>query len=162
MRLTYDQARDQILEPTYLGYTQKSKDRLWVVMCFDVWSDPQGDPEGLDLYGNPIYAQENDASYDLWEEELVFTTRREAEEWAEQRNERTRARLREKGEDWVDVDIWMACNLGDLDRFDNAYLDRGELITSGKFRGSDRALSNRARFWTEYFQRNTPTPEENK
>lgn len=147
---TYGWVRDHILEITELGYTQQSKDRVWVVLCFDVWSENS-------LYGNPIYSCGDHGSYDLWEDELCFSSRHAAQVHADERNAAIRAHSNEP-----DVDIWMTANLGDLDRFDNAYLAGRGLITRGKFRGSDRALHARARFWAEWLENPQLKPDINE
>ena len=145
---TYAWVREYVLNYTELGYTQRSKDRVWVVVCFDVWTDVNGPDR--ELYGNLIYSQGDYGSYDLWEKELCFDSRRGAQAHADERNARSRERTGDET-----TDIWMPANLGDLDRFETAYLDGRGLLTRGRFRGSDRALAARARFWTEYFERTT-------
>lgn len=124
-QLQYAEALKMILEPTDLGYTQKSLDRLWTVFHFDIWSPDEW--RGCRLYytssGNTY------TSYEMWRLELLWTSRAEAEAFARTVRERY-DKVLPPAEPAPNVYV---INLGDMRR-----QERG---ASPKFRGSDRAIA---------------------
>lgn len=134
MQLTYAQARELILEPTEMGYTLASQDRLWTVFIYDLWSEDA-------FRFNRLYSTGIDQawSYEMWENELVWTTRLEAEAYAK--------RLRE----WFDVsrqenenpapEVYVI-NWGDDARHEATLIGRdggGRPRKTPKFKGSEKA-----------------------
>jgi hypothetical protein len=79
MQLTWTVARHTIIETTEIGYTVASQDRLWTVFIFDVWSEDE-------YRHNRLFTQGigEPWSYEMWDKELVWTSRREAEVFADQ------------------------------------------------------------------------------
>lgn len=99
MQLTYNQALGSIIENTEIGYTIASQDRLWICFTFDVWSEDEfkhnriypmvADKPGI--VGSTAYDRDIEAGGSAVP---VWTTRAEAEDFAEQwRNQ---------------IDAWMA------------------------------------------------------
>lgn len=137
MELTYLEARDSIIEHTAIGYTIKSQDRLWMVFTFDLTSDG----EYASYRYNRLYpcgeAFGSGWAYDMdIPGVLVWTTRAEAERYAE----RLRQRIAKKntGENRPEVYVM---NMGDDARFEAAIFGRPGTPTkaSAKFAGSRRA-----------------------
>lgn len=132
MQLTY---KDAPLEPTELGYSRKSAQRIWMIVSVD------DDPDAKDYYGNWLYLIDghynNDkstlSSYETWENELIFMSRKEAQEYIDGMPEKRR-------KDWHTV------NLGDIYREEDRYFDRKPFIP--KFRGSDKAFRLRKQHTT--------------
>lgn len=94
MQLTYGEALGGIIEFTEIGYTIASQDRLWTVFIFDLWS-----PED-DIYRyNRLFTTGINQPwvYDVGDDVLFWTTRVEAEEFAE----RLRAVLKENHDNAV-------------------------------------------------------------
>lgn len=85
MQLTYNQALSSVIEYTEMGYTIASQDRLWTVFIFDTWSD--GDERSLRY--NRLYTQGIGKGwcYDIDIKCLVWTSRHEAEAFAEKMRE---------------------------------------------------------------------------
>ena len=143
MELTYNEALDTIIEHTEIGYTVASQDRLWVVFIFDLWSDG----EEWQFRYNRLYSRglRNGWAYDLTINEVkVWTSRREAEAFAEQ----LRQRLEEEGQikdpdpDFDGVPEVYVMNLGDDARYEALIIGRDNgRGTRGKpkFKGSQRA-----------------------
>jgi hypothetical protein len=78
-KMTYRDAQATILEPTYIGYTQVSKDKIWLIVTVDDDADPER--RFKSAYGNWLFLTEHDQlSYELDDDVLVFTRRREAQE----------------------------------------------------------------------------------
>ncbi len=77
VQMTYLGAQETILENTEMGYTLKSQDKLWMVFWFDTWSE-----DSL-KYNRVFPVSEEMGSYEMWEDELCWTTRTEAETYAE-------------------------------------------------------------------------------
>jgi len=137
MKLTYAQARNEVLETTEIGYTLRSQDRLWLAFMFDTWSEDE-------WWGNRLYfinaqATEDGAdlrtSYDLFEDEVLWTTRREAEAHAEaMRDLIQRSAPLEHRDDYRVYVI----NLGDDRRAEREYLEG--VPFKAHFKGSEAAV----------------------
>lgn len=108
MKLTWDQALATIIDHTDIGYTQKSQDRIWVIATVD-------DVSPDEWYGNWLYMIEPGlSSYDLWSDELCFTSLREAKQYiATEVPEKVR-------------EYWYPLNLGDEARYENSVINGTE------------------------------------
>jgi hypothetical protein len=76
-QLTYDEAQG-LLDTTEMGYTVASQDRLWTVFTFDLWSEDE-------YRYNRLYSMGigRPWAYDADGGDLFWTTRREAEAFAD-------------------------------------------------------------------------------
>lgn len=142
MQLTWTEAIGAVLEPTELGYTLRSLDRLWTVFIFDEWSEDEFRFNRLFStgLGQPW-------SYEMWETELVWTTRIEAERFAQ--------RLRDdfEGSEGTPPEVYVI-NIGDDRRHERSVIEGVPLKCH--FRGSQRALTAMALMhhrWVEFHQR---------
>lgn len=128
MELTYTEAQG-LLETTEIGYTIASQDRLWTVFIFDLWSSDE-------YRYNRLFTQGigEPWSYDPWDKELFWTTRREAEAFAE----RMREHLAAAGGDQPTVYVM---NWGDDARWEAQLIGRYGTPTRStpKFAGSREA-----------------------
>lgn len=127
MMLTYNEALATIIDYTEIGYTVASQDRLWIVFTFDTWSTDE-------FRYNRIYTRGigNGWAYDLDIEALVWTSRREAEKYAEA------LRARGQGENYY------VMNLGDDARLESLFIgrdNRRRVRDTPKFKGSEEAWS---------------------
>lgn len=84
VQMTYNEALEQIIENTEIGYTLDSQDRLWLCFIFDLWSEGERAPFRYNrLYpiGDPLKGR---TAYDLTiDGVLVWTSRTEAETYAD-------------------------------------------------------------------------------
>jgi hypothetical protein len=149
-RLTYDEARAEVLETTELGYTLASQDKLWTCFIFDTWSTDE-------MRGNRLYFRNGDRvlSYDMWDDELVWTSRAEAETFqAEQQ-----ARYDNEATTGREPVIVYLINWGDDARWERSILEERVGITEGKFAGSKAALEAMTDNWNRLSSL-APIPEE--
>ena len=137
-QLTYNDAWNEILEETELGYTLASQDKLWTCFVFDDWSDDE-------MRGNRLFFTNGDGamSYDVWDEELFWTSRAEAEEFQKLHQDRFDQR---KTDADPQVTVWLI-NWGDDSCWENGILTKREGITEGKFAGSGPALVEMTARW---------------
>lgn len=126
------------LNTTEMGYTIASQDRYWTAFIFDIWSSEDG--EDADLKGSRLFSQGlgEPWSYEMWDSELLWTTRREAEAFAQQVREQWTERIGgEAGEVYV-------INWGDDARYEAWVLGGrdggGRVRQTPKFKGSERAI----------------------
>jgi hypothetical protein len=133
MQMRYDEALDSIIEHTEIGYTIASQDRLWIVFIFDLWSEDE-------FRYNRLYST---GIGEPWTYELlvgetsppVWTSRREAEVFAEQLRQRLIANSSTDSIPEVYV-----MNLGDDARYENLVIGgHKQARTTPKFKGSKRA-----------------------
>lgn len=126
--LTWDEARNDIIETTEIGYTLKSLDKIWVAATIEDGSSGWA-KENPEWIGNPIYATVDKAgSYEIWDTVACFTSRRECEAFIESFGDPYR---------WW----WFPLNMGDETRWEHKYLDGKLHDLSGrrytpKFKGS--------------------------
>lgn len=149
MQLTYAEAQNEILGHTELGWTMASQDRLWTVFIFDLWS------EGKDiaLRYNRLFCLDSDKlawSYDMYDDELMWTTRAEAEHYAME----LRHRLLNRNPDGEQPDVYVM-NWGDDSRYEAGVIgrDNGRAVrTQPKYKGSEaawEAMIKMHRRWAE-------------
>lgn len=151
MRLTYRDALNTIIENTEIGYTLASQDRLWIVFTFDLWSE--GDH--LSLKYNRLYPRglEGAMAYDLDMSGVqVWTTRAEAEHFAQQWRERL-AESQSMMDDGIECPVYVM-NLGDDARYEKTVIgaDYGHPRTTPKYKGSEaawQAMTEMAQRWAE-------------
>lgn len=136
MELTYTEALASIIETTEMGYTVASQDRLWTVFIFDLWSEDE-------MRYNRLYSLglDNGWSYEMWENELVWTSRWEAEEFAIRMRERLADDAAHGAFDGGEVPEVYVINWGDDARYEAKIIGRGRVTcrTTPKFKGSERA-----------------------
>ena len=132
--ITYNEALETIIEHTEIGYTIASQDRLWIVFIFDLWSEDQFRYNRLD----PLGIGEGWA-YDLTIQGVkVWTSRREAEEYAE----RLRVHMRDNLSDDETAPTTYVMNLGDDARYEALIIGRDNgrpTRTTPRFKGSQEA-----------------------
>lgn len=130
--MKYSEARDLILEPTWNGYTLRSQDRIWVPHIYDTWSTNT-------LRGNRLYFLPNlrGMSYELWDDELVFTSLREAEQFRAEKQA-------EFDEDGDKVTVYLF-NLGDDRRWERWLLEGIEY--KPRFKHGQETVAVREHFW---------------
>lgn len=150
MQLTYREALDTIIDLTETGYTIESQDRLWIVFIFDIWSEDQ-------MRYNRLYQRGigNAMAYDRdMEGVLVWTTRAEAEHYAEQLREWLAEPNPNRPLDVETPEVYVM-NLGDDARLEASYIgrDSGAVVReTPKFKGSERAWEayrEMSRKWVE-------------
>lgn len=140
MRLTYHDALNTIIERTEIGYTIASQDRVWIVFTFDLWSE--GDHATLKY--NRLYPRglEGGMAYDLDMAGVqVWTTRAEAEAFAERWRERLAEGDKMQDDGLKSSEHVYVMNLGDDARFEANIIGRyGVTVrTTPKFKGSEAA-----------------------
>lgn len=150
MQLTYAEARDTVLETTEMGYTVASQDKLWTVFTFDL------DSENEYRFNRLFFITPNCTSYEMFHDELMWTSREEAEEFARlmriNQMEFYREWLLEGNEPFALPDIYVI-NWGDDSRYEATILDLPYRRTrkTPKYKGSIRAWSAmadmRRRWW---------------
>lgn len=147
--LTYRQALAEIIEPTAIGYSIRSQDRLWVVFTFDTWS--------MDEFRyNRLYPliERDGWAYDLDIPNVpVFLSRREAENYAESlTNHLARKSLRD------DTPEVYVMNLGDSARYEAGWIGydrRPWPRQKPKFKGSQRAWDAMTEMHHKWAQENS-------
>ena len=131
--ITYRQAVAEFIETTELGYSIRSQDRLWLVFYYDLYA------EGTLRYNRlyPYRSHASATSYDLYDDELVATSRREAEEFAAKWSESLRTLYESRGFSAPEVFVM---NMGDDARFEDLILGcKKRARTTPKYKGSERA-----------------------
>jgi len=127
--MTWADALCAVVEPTEIGWTQKSCDRIWHLVTVE--DGQEGDRISKFYKGNWIYLAERFTSYDPMDETLCFSSRREAVQYLAAMPPKYRVH-------------WHTINLGDMLRQERAYFTgqsglHGEGFTP-KYRGSDAAF----------------------
>lgn len=150
MQLTYNQALSSVIEYTEMGYTIASQDRLWTVFIFDTWSD--GDERSLRY--NRLFSRGIGKGwcYDIDIDGLMWTSRHEAEAFAE--------KLREHlAQSWTEADgeapEVFVMNWGDDTRYEATLLGRygARPRSIPKYKGSGRAweaMIEMGKRWIEF------------
>lgn len=130
MRMTYREALDRILEYTTIGYTQKSQDKIWLLVAIDDDTTPgRSFPAG---YGNLVFLLDERVhpgptmSYEIDDDVVVFTTKREAQAYLDGMPEPYGLN-------------WMTFNLGDYNRYEQ-YMISVAWTLHTKFAGSKEVI----------------------